>query len=262
MKIVVCIKQVPDTETRPKVAGDGRSLEQGEVNWVISPYDEYAIEEGIKIKEAKGGEVIAVSVGDDRVVSALRSALAMGADRAVHCKDAAFAGSDAAANAAVLVAAIKKLGGADIVLLGKHGVGDDNQQVGTIVAEKLDMPVVTVVTKLEVGDGTATAHREVEGGSEVVETTLPAVITAQKGLNEPRYASLKGIMAAKKKPLETWGAADLDLAPDSVGAKGAYTTYLKLELPPKRSEGKILTMEPAEAARELARLLREEAKAI
>ncbi len=263
MKIVVCIKQVPDTETKPKIAADGRSLEPADVNWVISPYDEFALEEALKIKEkAGGGEVIVVTVGEERAQSALRSGLAMGADRAVHCKDDAFAGGDAWATAKVLAAAIKKLGGADLVLAGKHGVGDDNQQVPTILAEILGMPQVTVVVKLDVADGKATAQREIEGGHEVVETSLPAIITAQKGLNEPRYASLKGIMAAKKKPLDVWDAKALDLAPDAVGAKGSLTTYLKLELPPKRSEGKILKGEPADVAKELARLLREEAKAI
>jgi electron transfer flavoprotein beta subunit len=263
MKIVVCIKQVPDTETRPKVAADGRSLDPADVNWVISPYDEYAVEEALLIKEKAGaGEVVVVTLGEERAANALRTALAMGADRAVHCKDDAFAGSDAAATGRVLAAAVKKLGGADLVLLGKHGVGDDNQQVGPILAEALGMPQVTVVVKLELKDGKAVAHREIEGGTEIVETSLPAVISAQKGLNEPRYASLKGIMAAKKKPLDVWNAGALDLSPDAVGARGSLTTVLKLELPPRRAEGKVLKTEPAEAARELARLLREEAKAI
>ena len=263
MKIAVCIKQVPDTETQPKIAGDGKSLEQGDVNWIISPYDEFAVEEALQIKQNAGdGEVIVISVGEDRVTSALRHALAMGADKAIHCKDAAFDGSDAAGYATVLAAAIRKLGDVNLVLLGKHGVGDDNQQVGTILAEKLGLPQASVVVKLEVAGDKATAHREIEGGHEVVETSLPAVITTQKGLNEPRYASLKGIMAAKKKPLEAWDAASMDLNPDSVGASGALTSYTSIELPPARQAGKILEGEPADMAKELARLLREEAKVI
>ena len=185
----------------------------------------------------------------------------MGADRAVHCKDEAYKDSDADGVGRILAAALKKVG-ADLILMGKLGMGDDYQIVPAVVAEHLGLPQVTVVTKLEIDGAKAVAHREIEGGHEVVETPLPAVITAQKGLNEPRYASLKGIMAAKKKPLDVWDAKALELSPDKVGAKGALTTFVKMELPPQRSGGKILTGEPADTAKELARLLREEAKAI
>ena len=257
MKIVVCIKQVPDTETRPKIGADGKSLDPADVNFVMSPYDEFAVEEAIQLQEKNGGEVVVVSVGDDRVVKELRQALAMGADRAVHCKGDGFGALDAAATAEVLSAAIRKIGDVDLVLLGKHGVGADNQQVGSIVAENLDLPAVTVVVKLEVADGKLKAEREIEGGHEIVECHLPALVTAQKGLNEPRYASLKGIMKAKKKPLDAWDAAVLELSEVS-----PRTSYVKLEMPPERQAGRIIEGEPAEAAKELARLLREEAKVI
>ena len=186
----------------------------------------------------------------------------MGADRAVLLSDAAFAGGDVITTARVLAAALTKVG-FDLVLCGKYGVGDDNASVPAMIAELLDLPSVSVVNKLELGQGTARCHRVIEGGVEVVETRLPCVISAQKGLNEPRYASLKGIMAAKKKEIASWGASDLGLSAAEVGAGGRTTEWTRVELPPARGECKIIGGDSVEAkVKELVRLLREEAKVI
>jgi electron transfer flavoprotein beta subunit len=262
MKIAVCIKQVPDTETKVRVASDGRSLDETGVTFVVSPYDEYAVEEALKTKEKHGGEVVAFSVGDERIASSLRTVLAMGVDRAVHLKDAAFEGSDALGLSRILAAALKAEG-CDLILFGKQAVGTDRGQVGIRVAEILGLPHVSVVTHLDWQGTRFTAKREIEGAHEIVEGDLPVVITAQKGLNEPRYASLKGILAAKKKEIRVVAAADLGLDASSVGKAGAKTGWEKLELPAGRTAGKILKdMDAGAAAAELVRLLREEAKVI
>ncbi|UCD56070.1 MAG: electron transfer flavoprotein subunit beta/FixA family protein, partial [Candidatus Hydrogenedentota bacterium] len=194
MKIIVLMKQVPDTETKVQVKPGETTISTEGVTYVINPYDEFAIEEALKIKDAKGeGEVALVSLGWDKAAEALRTGLAMGADKAVHLNDPAFLGGDACSVAVALSKALKKME-YDLILCGKQAIDYDNHQVGVRVAELLEIPHVAVVTKLELQDGKAAAHREVEGGTEVIETPLPAVITCQKGLNEPRYASLKGIM--------------------------------------------------------------------
>lgn len=261
MKIAVIIKQVPDTETKVVIGEDGRSIDESNVTFVVNPYDEYALEEAIKIKESRGeGEVVVVCVGPSRATQALRTCLAMGADRAVHIKEEAADRLDPLATARVLGASVKSLG-ADLILAGKYAVGADNQATGVMLAEVLGVPHVSVVTKLEVQDGKVVAHRQIEGAVEVHEARTPCVITAQKGLNEPRYASLKGIMAAKKKPIEERTVADLGIEGD---AASPLVTWERLELPPKKSAGKIINAEedPAGAARELATLLREEAKVL
>jgi electron transfer flavoprotein beta subunit len=261
MNVLVCVKHVPDTETRVKVKPDGMSLDLAEANWVINPYDEFAVEEAIQLKEKLGGEVTAVTVGDEEATKTLRQALAMGADKAVLLTDAAFQGGDALGIARVLAAAAKKIP-FDLILCGKHAVGDDNQQVGTLMAQLLGIPCVTVVTGLEFEGQSALCKREIEGGTEVVKASLPVLITCQKGLNEPRYPSLKGIMAAKKKEVLKWGLADLGLDASVVGAAGAGFQLKKLELPPPRPEGKILAGEIPDQVKELVRLLHEEAKAL
>ena len=258
MKIAVCVKQVPDTETRVRIAPDGKGIVESDVNWIVSPFDEFALEEALKIKEAKGGEVVLVSVGPDRVQSALRNGLAMGADSAVHLKDAAFDGLDPLGTARVLAAAIKGLG-ADLVLAGQQGVGGDHSQVPGLLAELLDLPQVTMAVKIELGDGQARDEREIEGAHEVWETSLPAVISAQKGLNEPRYASLKGIMAAKKKPIDVKDAAALGL---DAAALAPRTTVAALELPPARQAVRMIEGDADTQVKELLRLLHEEAKVI
>ncbi len=262
MKLAVCIKAVPDTESKIRICADGRSIDETGISFVVSPFDEYAVEEALRLKERHGGEVTAFSVGDDRAATALRTVLAMGADRAVHLKDAAFEGSDGLGVSRILAAALRAEA-FDLVLFGKQAVGTDRGQVGPRVAELLDLPHVSVVVALTVAEGRLRAEREVEGAHEVVESPLPAVITAQKGLNEPRYASLKGILAAKKKEMKVLSAADLGLDPATVGSAGAGEVWERLEPPPGRSAGKILKdLDPEAASRELARLLREEAKVL
>jgi electron transfer flavoprotein beta subunit len=262
MKLVVLLKQVPDTETKIQIKPGETTISTDGVTYVINPFDEYALEEALKIKEAKGeGEVTLVSLGWDKVGEALRTGLAMGADKAVHLNDAAFLGGDACSDALALAKAIQKLE-YDLILCGKQAIDNDNHQIGVRVAELLGIPHVAVVTKLDLEDGKAVAHREVEGGTEVVEVPLPAVITCQKGLNEPRYASLKGIMKAKKKPLETKTPADIDASADEVGSAGAKTTVLTMAPPPERAAGRVVEGEPEDAAREVVKLLREEAKVI
>jgi electron transfer flavoprotein beta subunit len=260
MKIVVCVKQVPDTETRVKIAPAGNAISETDVaNWIPSPYDEFAIEEAIRIKEAKGGEVVLVTAGPDRAQSALRTGLAMGADSAVHVKDASLDATDTLGTARALAAAIRTLAPFDLVLCGQQGVGGDNSQIPGMLAELLDLPQVTVAVKIEVGDGKATVERETDGGREVWETSLPAIVSAQKGLNEPRYASLKGIMAAKKKPVQVVDAAALGLDAAALAPK---VKVASMELPPSRPPVRMIEGDPAAQASELIRLLHEEAKVI
>jgi electron transfer flavoprotein beta subunit len=258
MKIAVCIKQVPDTETRIRIAPDGKGIVESDVNWIVSPYDEFAIEEALRIKEAKGGDVVLVSLGPDRVQSALRSGLAMGADSALHLKDPLFEQTDTLGTAWALATALKPVA-PDLVLMGQQGVGGDNAQVPGLVAEILDLPQVTMAVKIELQDGNATIEREIEGAHETWAVTLPAVVSAQKGLNEPRYASLKGIMAAKKKIIETKGAADLGLTAEQLAPR---TRVVALELPPPRSAVKMIEGDATTQVKELLRLLHEEAKVI
>ena len=247
---VVCIKQVPDTETRVKVAADGRTLDPAGVTMILNPYDEFAVEQALRVKEQLGaGEVVAVAVGGAGVQTTLRNVLAMGADRAIHLKsDAATA--DGLSVARALAEAIRPLE-PGVVWFGKLAVDDDAAQVGPMVATLLGRPCVSVVAKFDLAGQTAKVEREIEGGREQVEVPLPAVFTAEKGLNEPRYASLKGIMAAKKKPIEE-RAVDL-------GAPGVER--LALELPPPRKPGRIVG-EGVAAVPELMRALREEAKVL
>lgn len=259
MKIAVCIKQVPDTETRIRLAPEGKAILESDVNWVVSPYDEYAIEEALRIKEKKGGgEVVVLTAGPDRAQSALRSGLAMGADSALHLKDPLFEATDARGVARALAAALRTLS-PDLVLTGQLGVGGDNAQVPGMVAEFLDLPQVTMAVKVELEDGKATVEREIEGAHEVWETSLPVVLSAQKGLNEPRYASLKGIMAAKKKTIETKDAAALGLSAADLAPK---TKVVALELPTARPAVRMIAGDTDTQVRELLRVLREEAKVL
>lgn len=259
MNSVVCITQVPDTESRIKIASDGRSIDEAGLKFIVSPYDEFALEEAIKLKESKGGDVTVLCFGPDRVAQALRECLARGATKALHIKGNA-GDTDSLGIARVLAAAIKSIPH-DLIFFGKQGVGTDNSLVGPMVAELLDLPQVNVVTHFEAQEGKVIAHREIEGAEEVIEVALPAVITAQKGLNEPRYASLKGIMAAKKIGIETKSVPDLGLAEDEIFGK--RVKIIKLEMPQEKKAGrKIDAADPAAAAKEILRYIREEAKAI
>ena len=246
---VVCIKQVADTETRVKVAGDGKSLDPAGVTWILNPYDEFAIEQALAIREKQGaGEVVVASLGGAGIQTTLRNALAMGADRALHLR--ADRPLDSLAVARALAAEIGPLK-PDVVWLGRQAVDDDAAQVGPMLAELLELPCVTVVAHFELDGSKAVVEREIEGGREVVEVTLPAVFTTDKGLNQPRYASLKGIMAAKKKTIDEKPAAASEPALEVVA----------LELPPPRGAGRIVGQGPA-AIPDLIRALREEARVI
>jgi electron transfer flavoprotein beta subunit len=255
MNIVVCLKQTFDTEAKIVLDAGGKIDRKG-VSLIMNPYDEFAVEEGLRLKESAGGEVTVISVGPGSAQDALRQALAMGADKAVLV-DTVDEELDEYATANVLAKVIEEVG-YDIILGGFRAIDDGSAQVAGRVAEILNVPVVNVVTKLEVADGKAVATREIEGGSEVVEVPLPAVITAQKGLNEPRYPSMKGIMKAKKKPMNKKTLADLGLD----GQLAAKVKVLSYALPEPRKAGKVIPGEAAEAAAELAKLLREEAKVI
>lgn len=262
MNILVFIKQVPDTASRIKMAAGAKNIDETDISWVTSPYDEYALEEALKIKESKGaGKVTAITFGPERSTTMLRNALATGADEAIHVNDPSLEGCDAFATARIL-AAVARTRPFDILFFGKMGVGMDQSQVPSMVAEILDLPSVTQITKLEVGDSKITAHREIEGGTETVEASLPAVLAAEKGLNEPRYPSLKGIMAAKKKPVETMTAATLGLNVVEAGPAGNSVILNSLALPVERQAGKILTGDPLDAVQQLVDLLHNEAKVI
>jgi len=256
---VVCMASVPDTASVIKVGGDGKGIDETGIKWIVSPYDEYALEEALQITEAKGGEVTVVTYGPDSAEAALRDCLARGAHQAVHVLGGEATLGDSFTIAKVLAGAIKDRE-YDIVLCGIKGVGTDCGQVGQMLAELLDLPHVGVITELEVGDSSLTAGRDVEGGKEKVESPLPALVTCQKGLNEPRYAALKGIMAAKKKPVDKVEVAGLGVDE----ASGGFYRVEKLELPPAKAAGTIIQGEDdaAAAAAELVKLLREDAKAI
>jgi electron transfer flavoprotein beta subunit len=255
MKILVGLKYVPDTEAKVKVAANGTTLDPAGVKMIASPYDDFALEEGVKLKEAAGsGEVVVVCAGPEAAGAVLREGLAKGADRAILVKDLPE-GADGFARASVL-AGVARRESPDLILLGKYGVGTDDGQTGPMLAELLDLPHAGAVVALTVEGGKLSARREVEGLVEVLEGALPAVITCDKGLNVPRYANIKGIMAAKKKPVETVSATELGAALQE------RVVWESLELPPPRQAGKILKGDPADTSRELARLLREEAKVL
>jgi electron transfer flavoprotein beta subunit len=253
------VTSVPDTASVIKIGGEGNRIDETGIKWILGPYDEFALEEALKITEAQGGEVTVVTYGPDRAEAALRDCLARGAHKAVHVIGGETTLGDSAKIAEVLAAVIKDREH-DLVLTGIQGVGTDNSQVGQMLAERLGLPHVAAVSTLEMGDGSLTAGRDVEGGREVVESSLPALLTCQKGLNEPRYAALKGIMAAKRKPVEKIQPSDLGIDESA----GTTVNIRAIELPPPKSAGTIIQGEddPAAAAAELVTLLREQAKAI
>jgi electron transfer flavoprotein beta subunit len=260
MKIVVAVKQVPDTATQVKISGgDPKAIDTAGITWIVSPYDEFAVEEALRIKEKRGqGEVVAVSLGPDRVKEALRSVLAMGCDRAIHVNDPALANADTLLTAQALAAVIKQEQPA-LVICGRQAIDDDMGAVAAQVAELLGWPAASWIMEEAIdGDGKSIRiGRQVEGGLEVFELPLPAVVSAQKGLNEPRYPTLKGIMGAKKKEIKDVKAAELGVTP------GAPQLAVKnLEALPPRPPGRVISGEVKDAVKELVRALREEAKAI
>ena len=250
MNIVVCMKSVPSSETKVKINSDGVTIEQTDVVLEINPYDEYAIEEAIRAKEAHGGKVTILTLGAATATQNIRKALAMGADEALHliCENAELA--DSSTIAELLYSAIKEIE-FDVIFCGKKAIDCDNHQLPNRLAQLLDIPAVTAISNLELTTESGSAKRNIEGGTELISVNLPALFSAEKGLNEPRYASLPGIMAAKKKPLEE----------RQVSMSNEKLTILSLELPPPKPKGRIVGEGP-EAAGELVRILREEAKVI
>ena len=265
MKIGVLIKQVPDTETKIRIGADETDIVRDGIKYVMNPYDEYAVEQALLTRDKVGGDsaVTVVSLGPARAVETLRTALAMGADGAIHVQDDAFAGQDALSTARALSAALAVCG-FDVVFAGKMAIDDNASTVATAVAEMLDIPHVNLIQAFELADdhSRATVRRRVDGGEEVVDCALPALFTCERGLNEPRYASLTGIMKAKKKPVETKSAADLGLSAEQVGTAGSGTLQTRVMALPERGACNFIDGDAREAARALVELLRNEAKVI
>lgn len=259
MKSLVCLKQVPDTESQIKVKPDGTGIVTEGIKYVINPYDEFSVEEALRLKEKfKAGEVVILSIGPDRATEAIRTALAMGADRGIHINDESLSQADPFVISKALAAAATQVE-YDVIFCGHRAIDDDFGEAGAMLAELLGIPQVTLVTKVEISEDkkTALVDRDVEGGKETVEVPLPCVLTSQKGLNEPRYASLPGIMKAKKKPIDKKTAADLGISADPKLQSRNFA------MPPERQAGKrFQDMEPADMAKVVVQALRNEAKVI
>lgn len=260
MNIFVFVKRVPDTESKIRINHETNSVAEEGLNFVLNPYDEFAVEEGLRLREAKGGKVTVLSVGDEESLVILKKCLAMGADEAFLLKDKSPETYDGLRTARFIARAMeKKFPDYSLLLFGKQSVGADNSQVPSMVAELLGLPQVNVVTKLEIEGNKGLAHREIEGALEKVSFSLPAAISAQKGLNEPRYETLRGIMMAKKKEipaitLEELGLKEEDMIP--------LLEISKMDSPPQRQTGKIIEDPPQEAAKKLVEFLHKEAKVI
>ncbi len=257
MKIFVCLKQVPDTETKIKLTADNTGIDNAGVKWIISPYDTYAIEEGIKLRDANAGSTLtAISVGPARIKEALVTALAMGADEAIFVDGPE--NLDSLTTAKALANAIRKEGACDLVFAGKLAIDDNASAVPQQLAELLNATHATVVSKLEMQGASMVATREVEGGTkEVIEVKLPAVIAANRGLNNPRFASLPGIMKARKKTIKEFPISQLDI---NVSQK--KSSYYDLQLPPPKPATKMIEGNVDAQVKELVRLLREETKVL
>jgi electron transfer flavoprotein beta subunit len=253
MKICVLVKQVPDTETRIKVSGAG--IDESGIKWIVSPFDEHALEEALRLKEKTGGEVTAVSLGPDRVVEALRTAYALGVDNAIHLKDDSYNVLDVSYAAGVL-AGFLKAEGFDIILSGHIAIDSQSSMVPAMIAEALGCANINNAIELAAEDGKVTCKREIEGGTAKMESPTPVVITASKDLNDPRYPSLKGIMASKKKKIDARDA-------DTSAAEAARIEVTSIEMPPPRPPGRIIEGDsPESKAAELTRALREEIKVL
>lgn len=257
MNIYVLLKRTFDTEE--KIVIENGQINEDGVEFIINPYDEYAVEEAIKVRDEHGGEVTVVSVGNEEAEKQLRTALAMGADKAVLINiEDDVENRDQYTTAKVLATYLKDKD-PDLILAGNVAIDGGSGQVGPRVAELLGIPHVTTITSLSIDGRNVSVVRDVEGDEEKIETELPLLVTAQQGLNEPRYPSLPGIMKAKKKPLEELELDDLDLDEEEVEAK---TKTIEVYLPPEKAAGKILQGELADQVKELVSLLRNEAKVI
>ena len=260
MNIFVFVKRVPDTESKIRINHETNSIVEEGLNFILSPYDEVAVEEGLRLREAKGGKVTVFSVGSEESLIVLKKCLAMGADDAFLLKDKTAETYDGLRVARIIARTLeKKFPDYNLLLFGKQSVGADNSQVPSMVAELLGLPQVNVVTKLEVEGNKGTAHREIEGALERVAFSLPAVISAQKGLNEPRYETLRGIMMAKKKEIPIVTLEDLGLKEEDIAS---CIEIVKMESPSPRQVGKVINDPPQEAARKLVEFLHKEVKVI
>jgi len=255
VNIIVCIKQVPDT-TEIRINPETNTLVREGVESIINPFDLYAIEEGVRIKEKHGGKVTVISMGPPQVDSALREAISLGVDEAVHLCDRAFAGADTLATGYTLARGIAKIEDYDIILCGKQAIDGDTAQVGPGIAIQLDIPQITYVKKIEdIGDGVIRVQRMTEEGYEVIEGDLPIMLTVVKEINDPRLPSLKGKMKAKKAEIITWTASDIAAEENLIGLDGSPTQVVKIFSPPAREGGEIFQGEPAEMVEQLAEAL-------
>ncbi|MBN1797125.1 MAG: electron transfer flavoprotein subunit beta/FixA family protein [Spirochaetales bacterium] len=257
MNIVVCIKQVPDT-TDVKINPETNTLIREGVESIINPFDAYAIEEGVRLKEKYGGTVNVLSMGPPQVDASLREAISLGADEAYLLTDRTFAGADTLATAYTLAAGIRKIGDVDIILMGRQAIDGDTGQVGPEVAENLDIPHVTDIRKIEQIDdqGSIYLERLLEEGYVRLKTKLPVVITVVKEINEPRLPSLKGKMLAKKKEINTWSAKDVEVNEKRLGLTGSPTQVVKIFTPPKPAGGKVFDGDIKDSVGKLLRELR------
>ena len=250
MKIIVCVSHVPDTTAKITVSADGMNIDATGIKFILNPYDEFAVEEALKLKEKNGGEVIALSVGSDTSKEAIRQALAMGADRGILVKGEK---SDSYQVAEMIAQAIHPLS-PDLILMGKQSIDTDGMQLPSMLSEILDLPAASVVTALTIDGTSVKAEKEVEGGKEILSLVLPCIISAQKGLNDPRYPSLPNIMKAKSKPIEEIAGI----------ASSARTVVIKMDRPEKKRANNIINTDgnPVSAASQLVKLLHEDAKVI
>ena len=256
MKVMVCLKQVPHQDARLDVNSDGTWIQEDNIKFEINSYDTYAIEEALRLKDAGDAEVVVVSIGPDRVTQALRTALGMGADRAVHINDAAAQGADALGLAKILAAVAREVG-ADLIFTGLMADDDNASAIPPMLAELLDMPSATGVVATDISEGSIKVERELEGGAlEVVDLPMPCLIAIQTGANQVRYASLKGIMQAKKKPVDVKTLADLGLA-DSVGGDHNKTTINKICVPARGDSAEILEGSTDEVVAQLVTKIKE-----
>jgi len=257
MNIIVCIKQVPNT-TDVKIDPVTNTLIREGVESVINPFDAYAIEEGVRLKERFGGKVTVVTMGPPQAESALKEAISLGCDEAVLVSDRKFAGSDTWATSYTISCAIKKLGDFDIILCGKQASDGDTAQVGPGISTHLDIPQVTYVKKIEeIKDNKARVERMMEEGYDVVETPLPCLFTVVKEINTPRMPSLKGMMRAKSAQIVKWNASDIECEPKSIGLDGSPTRVVRIFTPPPRKGGEIIKGETGQIAQELVQLLKD-----
>ncbi|GAA3839526.1 electron transfer flavoprotein subunit beta/FixA family protein [Sphaerisporangium flaviroseum] len=239
MNIVVCVKQVPDTATERKLSPEDNTLDRDAADGVINELCEYAVEEALKIKEAHGGEVTVLTMGPGKASDTIRKALAMGADKAVHLVDDALHGSDALSTSYALAQTLKKIG-FDLVVLGSESTDARMGVLAAMLAERLGAPQLTFARKVDIDGSTITIERVTDYGFDRVEATLPAVVSVVEKINEPRYPSFKGIMAAKKKPVQTLGVADAEIDASQVGLGAAWSEVAEFVVAPPRAAGTIV----------------------